>query len=298
MDTVNSLATEPSVTIMTQLAYTVIDSADNSLHKTSTLITGETEAIVVDAAFTRADGHRIAAEVLDSGKRLTTVVVTAGDPDFYFGAEVVADAFPDAVFVAPVDVIEHIQHSYEGKLKAWAHLGPNLPTRLVDIEPLTDSVLTVDGTSIEVRRGSDRLGDRAWYLFEPMSGSLVGGVLLFEGLHVWTADSATPELRTEWIRVLDQLEALAPTFVVAGHRTAGSPTDLTAIAHTRDYLGLFEKTVTDAADAAEAEATLLAAYPDAGLQIATLVPKMNRPMTATSATTPSTVPARPVQKPA
>jgi len=253
---------------MTQLAYTVIDSADSSLHKTSTLITGETEAIVVDAAFTRADGHRIAAEVLDSGKRLTTVLVTAGDPDFYFGAEVIADAFPDAVFLAPVDVIEHIQHSYEGKLQAWAHLGPNLPTRLVDIKPLAESVLIVDGTAIEVRRGSDRLGDRAWYLFEPTSRSLVGGVLLFEGLHVWTADSATPELRAEWIRVLDELEALAPTFVVAGHRTAGSPTDLTAIAHTRDYLGLFEKTVTDAADAAEAEATLLAAYPDAGLQIA------------------------------
>ncbi len=48
-------------------------------------------------------------------------------------------------------------------------------------------------------------------------------MLLFEGLHVWTADSATPELRAAWIRVLDDLEALAPTFVVAGHRVAGHP---------------------------------------------------------------------------
>ena len=183
------------------------------------LVTGETEALVVDAAFTRADGHRIVAEVLDSGKRLTTVVITAGDPDFYFGAEVIADAFPEAVFLAPADVIEHIQHSYQGKLQAWAHLGPNLPTRLVDLVPLTEPTLTVDGTTIEVRRGSDQLGDRAWYLFEPASRSLVGGVLLFEGLHVWTADSATPELRAEWIRVLDDLEALDPSYVVAGHRS-------------------------------------------------------------------------------
>ena len=253
---------------MSQLTYTVIDSADSSLNKTSVLVTGETEALVVDAAFTRADGHRIVAEVLDSGKRLTTVVITAGDPDFYFGAEVIADAFPEAAFLAPADVIEHIHHSYEGKLKAWAHLGPNLPTRLVDITPLTDTVLTVDDTSVEVRRGSDQLGDRAWYLFEPESRSLIGGVLLFEGLHVWTADSATPELRAEWIRVLDALEALQPTYVVAGHRIAGAPTDLTAIAHTREYLELFEKTVAASADAAEAEASLLAAYPDAGLKIA------------------------------
>lgn len=253
---------------MSQLTYTVIDSADSSLNKTSVLVTGDTEALVADAAFTRADGHRIVAEVLDSGKRLTAVVITAGDPDFYFGAEVIADAFPEASFLAPGDVIEHIQHSYEGKLQAWAHLGPNLPTRLVDITPLTDSVLTIDGTSVEVRRGSDQLGDRAWYLFEPESRSLIGGVLLFEGLHVWTADSATPELRAEWIRVLDELEALDPSFVVAGHRIADAPTDLTAIAHTRDYLRLFEKTVADAATAADAEASLVAAYPDAGLKIA------------------------------
>lgn len=253
---------------MSQLTYTVIDSADRSLNKTSVLVTGESEALVVDAAFTRADGHRIVAEVLDSGKRLTTVVITAGDPDFYFGAEVIADAFPEASFLAPADVIEHIHHSYEPKLKAWAHLGPNLPTRLVDITPLTDTALTVDDTSVEVRRGSDQLGDRAWYLFEPVSRSLIGGVLLFEGLHVWTADSATPALRAEWIRVLDELEALSPSFVVAGHRVAGAPTDLTAIAHTREYLELFEKTVAGSADAAEAEAALMEAYPDAGLKIA------------------------------
>jgi glyoxylase-like metal-dependent hydrolase (beta-lactamase superfamily II) len=253
---------------MNQLSYRVLDAADSSLNKTSVLVTGDTEGIVVDAGFTRADGHRIVAEVLDSGRRLTTVVITAGDPDFYFGAEVIADAFPEARFLAPADVIEHIAHSYEGKLQAWAHIGANLPTRLVDLETLTESMLTVDGTVLEVRRGSDLLGDRAWYLFEPFSRSLIGGVLLFEGLHVWTADSATPALRAEWIRVLDDLEALAPSYVVAGHRAAGTPTDMTAIAHTRDYLELFEKTVAASADAAEAEASLLAAYPDAGLQIA------------------------------
>ena len=131
---------------MSDLEYTVIDAADSSLNKTSVLVTGDTEALVVDAAFTRADGHRIVAEVLDSGKRLTTVVVTAGDPDFYFGAEVIADAFPEAVFLAPADVIEHIRHSYEGKLQAWAHLGPNLPTRLVELNAL-------DGA--HARRGRD-----------------------------------------------------------------------------------------------------------------------------------------------
>jgi glyoxylase-like metal-dependent hydrolase (beta-lactamase superfamily II) len=67
---------------MTTLSYSILDTAPSSLHKTSVLVTGETEALVVDAAFTRADGHRIVAAVLDSGRTLHTVVISAGDPDF------------------------------------------------------------------------------------------------------------------------------------------------------------------------------------------------------------------------
>ncbi|QCO98307.1 MBL fold metallo-hydrolase [Arthrobacter sp. 24S4-2] len=253
---------------MTPLNYTIIDAPDSSLNKTSVLVTGESEALLVDAGFTRADGHRIVARILDSGKSLQTVLITAGDPDFYFGAEVIAEAFPEARFLAPDDVIEHIKDTYEKKLVSWAHLGANLPSRLITIAPLTETRLTVDGVNLEVRRASKNLGDRAWFVYEPVDGVLLGGVLLFEGLHVWTADSPTREQREEWIRVLDSFEALNPSFVSAGHRTTGSPTDLTSIQHTRDYLRFFETTVADAPDAAAAETTLKAAYPDAGLGIA------------------------------
>ena len=256
---------------MTLLNYTIIDAPDSSLNKTSVLVTGESQALLVDAGFTRADGHRIVAAVLDSGKSLQNVLITAGDPDFYFGAEVIADAFPEAHFLAPDDVIEHIKDTYEKKLVAWAHLGANLPSRLVDIAPLTESEVTVDGVVLEIRRASENLGDRAWFVFEPAERVLVGGVLLFEGLHVWTADSPTQEQREEWIRVLDGFEALNPSFVSAGHRIAGSPTDQTSIGHTRDYLRFFETTVAEASDAAAAEAALKAAYPDAGLAIAAML---------------------------
>lgn len=247
--------------------YTVLDSSAGSLHKTSVIVREGSDALVVDAGFTRADGHRVVAALLDGGTAPSMVVITAGDPDFYFGAEVIADAFPAARFVAPADVIEHIAHSYEGKLKAWAHFGINLPTRLVQIDE-AESTITVGQTALELRHAGGSMGDRGWYLFEPTERALIGGVVLFEGLHVWTADSATPELRAGWIMALDDLQALRPTFVVAGHRTAEAPTDLTAIQHTRDYLHVFEKTIASSADAAEAEKTLLDAYPNAGLTIA------------------------------
>jgi glyoxylase-like metal-dependent hydrolase (beta-lactamase superfamily II) len=252
---------------MSEFTYTVLDFAASSLNKTSVIVSDDTESVVIDAAFTRADGHRIVAAVLDSGTRLTSVLITAGDPDFYFGAEVIADAFPEARFLAPADVIEHIARTYEGKLEAWAHLGSNLPTRLVEIEPFAGT-LTLGGRSLELRRASEELGDHAWFVFEPEQRTILGGVLLFEGLHVWTADTATRELREAWIAALDRLEALQPTYVVAGHRIADAPTDLTPIRHTRDYLRFFESAIAAAPDAAAAEKALIVQYPDAGLVVA------------------------------
>ncbi|WP_405607966.1 MBL fold metallo-hydrolase [Streptomyces sp. NBC_00076] len=235
-------------------------------NKTATLVTGESEALLVDAAFTRADGHRLAAEVLDSGKKLTTVYVSHGDPDFYFGAEVLADAFPDARFVATPIVIEHIRHSYEGKLKAWEALGPNLPTRLVDLTPLTGD-LTLEGHRFDLKGGPADLPDRH-YLWQAEHRAVLGGVLLFQQEHVWVADTPTPEDRSAWITLLDEMAALDPELVVPGHRLPDSPADASAITATRDYLLAFEEELGKAADGAALTEALVKRYPDNGMLIA------------------------------
>src|SRR3954452_22809717 len=101
---------------MGTLGFTVLDLdfPVGSKNKTATLITGEREALLVDAGFTRADGHRLVAEVLDSGKTLTQVFISHADPDYYWGAEVIADAFPDAQLLATPLVSAHIAEKYEG----------------------------------------------------------------------------------------------------------------------------------------------------------------------------------------
>ncbi|MCX2749252.1 hypothetical protein OOZ51_15725 [Arthrobacter sp. MI7-26] len=129
-------------------------------------------------------------------------------------------------------MIEHFKDTYEKKLVSWAHLGANLPSRLITIAPLTETYLTVDGVVLEIRQASTNLGDRAWFVYEPAERVLIGGVL-FEGLHVWTANSPTREQREEWIRVLDSFDPLNPSFVSAGHRVTGSLIDLTSIHHPR-----------------------------------------------------------------
>ncbi|WP_208117302.1 hypothetical protein [Streptomyces sp. NBC_00582] len=72
------------------LTYAVHTAGDTGLHKSSVLVTGEHEALLVDGRFTLAEQHRVLADVIDSGKELTTVVVTTADPDYYLGLEVMA----------------------------------------------------------------------------------------------------------------------------------------------------------------------------------------------------------------
>ncbi|THV38446.1 MBL fold metallo-hydrolase [Glycomyces buryatensis] len=233
--------------------------------KTATLITGESEALLVDAGFTRADGHRLVAEILDSGKSLTTVYVSHGDPDFYFGAEVLADAFPNARFVATAPVIDHIKHSYEGKLQAWASAGTNLPTRLVDLEVLDDDIV-LEGSRFELKGGVPGLADRH-YLWQADLRAVVGGVLVFSGQHVWTADTDT-DARSVWRGVLDEIEALDPALVVPGHRAPGADATVAAVRYTRDYLNEFEEVLKNAADGAAVTAELVKRHPDAELLVA------------------------------
>jgi glyoxylase-like metal-dependent hydrolase (beta-lactamase superfamily II) len=246
---------------MSTLDFTVLDLdfPVGSKNKTATLVTGEHDALLVDAGFTRADGHRLVAAILDSGKTLTTVFISHGDPDFYFGAEVVADAFPNVAFLATDHTIEHIQHSYEGKLKAWAALGANLPTRLVELEAVGD--LTLEGNRFELRGGPDR-----HYLWQAENRAILGGVLLFQREHVWVADTPEPAQRAAWITLLDEMAALDPSLVVAGHRLPDAPAD--AIAGTREYLVAFEEELANAADGAALTEALVKRYPDHGMLIA------------------------------
>ena len=235
-------------------------------NKTATLITGEKEALLVDAGFTRADGHRLVAEVLDCGKQLTKVFISHADPDYYWGAEVIADAFPDAELVATPLVIEHIRDAFEGKLKAWEPVGDNRPTRLVELSPLTGDII-FEGHRFELRGGHQTLPDRH-YLWQAEQHAILGGVLVFSNEHVWTADTATPAQRAAWIAVLDEMEALKPQLVVPGHRLPDAPADVSAISYTRDYLNIFEEILAAAPDGAAATEHLVARYPGSGMLIA------------------------------
>lgn len=251
------------------LTYSVHTAGDTGLHKSSVLVTGEREALLIDGQFTLAEQHRVLADIIDSGKELTTVVVTASDPDYYFGLEVIRQAFPNVRIVATTTTVERIKASWEKKLKTWAQLGKNLPSEVIIPDVLDGDRLSLEGHDFELRGGHPDLVWRTEYLWQPEDRAVVGGVLLFAGLHVWTADTATSRERSAWAETLAEMERLAPRLVVAGHRSADSPTDASVIAYTRTYLAEFEEELAKSGtDSETLKAALLKRYPDLGLLVA------------------------------
>lgn len=250
------------------LALKVLNADANSFHVNAVLVSGQQDAVLLDTGFSQADAHRIAAMVLDSGKTLKTIVVTAADPDYYFGAAALKQWFPDAKLVAPAPTLQKIRASADGKLQFWGpKLGGNAPKAVVLPEPMDGRSLQLEGRTIEVRGLDDTLPHRS-YLWIPSIRAVVGGVNVFGGLHVWTADTQGAEQRAAWQRKLAEIAALQPATVVPGHMAAGWPTDVSSIAWTQAYLARFEQALPKAADAAALKAEMSAAYPQAGLPIA------------------------------
>jgi hypothetical protein len=134
------------------------------------------------------------------------------------------------------------------------------------LEELDVSSLSVDGAAIEIV-DADGLANRR-YLWVPSLEAIFGGVMVFSGVHVWIADTATAELRAAWVKNLDAMAARKPRIVVAGHATADAPVDASAITYTRDYLIAFEEERAKAADSATLIAAMKKRYPNAGMDVA------------------------------
>lgn len=250
------------------LQLKVYNAEAGSFHVNSVLLSGEKEAVVIDAGFTRADAYRIAANVLDSGKQLKAIYVSQADPDYYFGVEVLKGLFPQAEVLASPAVVDRIKAKLPAKLAFWGpKMGGNAPQQPVVPQAFTGRQLTVDGEVLEIRGVDGVLAHRP-YVWIPSLRAIVGNIGVFGNLHVWTADTQQAAERQAWLRQLDEMAALQPAVVVPGHMQSGTPLDASNIRYTRDYLVRFESTAAASNNAAQLIESMKTAYPQAGLGIA------------------------------
>lgn len=250
------------------LTVQVYNADGGSFHVNAVLVSGKTEAVLLDTGFTRADALRIAAMVLDSKKTLTTVYISQADPDFYFGVDTLKQVFPQAKFVTTAPTRKKIEASLQGKLQLWGpRLGGNAPQSVSLPEVLTATTIKLEDQVIEIRGLDDALPGRS-YVWIPSIKTIAGGVNVFAGLHAWTADSPTVQERADWMKKLDGMLALQPQTVIPGHSLPDAPRDATQITSTKDYLARYEIELAKASNAAALIDAMKAAYPKSGLGIA------------------------------
>ncbi|TFV41505.1 MBL fold metallo-hydrolase [Bradyrhizobium frederickii] len=230
----------------------------------STLIYGERDAVLVDTFLTAGQSKTLLDWVASCGRDLTTIYVTHGHGDHFFGLAPLLDRFPQAKAVAVPEVVNEMkaQLAPESLDGFWRKRFPGeIADELVAAEPLAGGAFTLEGHELVVIDMGRTDTARSTALHVPSLDLIVAGDTVYNGIHPYLAETDT-QSRLEWIAALDRLEALKPRFVVAGHKKPDNDDDPRNIAETRRYLFDFNRLDKATASPRELYEAMLALHPD------------------------------------
>ncbi|GGK60271.1 MBL fold metallo-hydrolase [Amphritea balenae] len=245
------------------LTLKVFNPGDKSLFPvTSTLITGPTEAVLIDAQFQRDDAQSVLKMIQESGKELKTIYISHGDPDFYFGLDVISDAYPNASIVSSPETLKHIRATIDRKIGYWGPiLGKNAPQKTIIPSLLKSNTLTVDGEELNII-GLNGQDPKHTFVWIPSIKTVTGGVIVYEKMHVWMADNQTAESRDKWLHSLDRMLSLEPEKIVPGHYSGTSSMNTEAIEFTQQYIRTFEDSAIAAKSSMELAEEMNKKFPE------------------------------------
>ncbi len=94
---------------------------------------------------------------------------------------------------------------------------------------------------MEILRDLQGDTDENTMLWLPGQKTLLAGDVLFNDMHVYTAETDVTA-RKRWLNTLKKVRELKPAVVIPGHSKVGAPLDATsAVAFTERYLLVFEE---------------------------------------------------------
>jgi glyoxylase-like metal-dependent hydrolase (beta-lactamase superfamily II) len=227
----------------------VVTSKDDQFWTNSVIVEGAHEVMLVDAQLTRTNAERVLQEIKETHKPLSLIYITHEHADHFLGLEVFKEAYPGVRIIAASAVLRRIHEVYQEKIDKWKQLlVSDAATHVVPIDPFDGSTITFDGFNIEVLKHIRGDTDENTMLWIPGQRILIGGDVVFNDMHVYTAETDS-QARRKWLSSLKTIGALQPSVVVPGHSKAGAPLDAsTAVAFTEKYLLVFEEELKSAKD--------------------------------------------------
>jgi glyoxylase-like metal-dependent hydrolase (beta-lactamase superfamily II) len=230
----------------------------------STLIYGIKDAVLVDAYMTNKQANALADWVASKRKNLTTIYITHGHGDHWFGVGTLLERFPNARVVATPNTVKVMRQnaSAEALDGAWKPGFPGqIPDKLVIAEELKGNVIDLEGHELVVVELGHTDTDNTTCLYVPSIGLVVAGDAAYNDVHLYLAES-NAQKRQEWISALDKIESLNPRAVVASHKRPENDDNPRIIEETRQYIRDFDRLAETTTTTQELYDKMLELYPN------------------------------------
>jgi glyoxylase-like metal-dependent hydrolase (beta-lactamase superfamily II) len=233
---------------------------------TSTLVCGSSEAVLIDAQHISTDVAALGELIERTGRRLTTIYVTHGHADHWYGAGELVARFPGARVVATAPVLEYIHQAAEVESQQWATMfGDRVAKPTAVPEALDGLTLELEGYElqiVEVGQGDIR---PSTVMHIPAIDAVVAGDVVYNQIHAMLGLSG-PGGWERWLQSLDAIEKLKAQMIVAGHKKPESSDREVhrMLDETRSYISDFAQGAQSLDSAEELVQLMKSKYPDFG----------------------------------
>jgi glyoxylase-like metal-dependent hydrolase (beta-lactamase superfamily II) len=202
----------------------------------STLIYGDADAVLTDPPMTTDQAHALGDWVAAKGRNVTDIFITHGHGDHWFAAGPLAERFGARV-VASAGTIAQMRASVATRPVLWDKIYSGIPPTPVTAVTVPENRLLLEGHELMIVEVGSTDSDDTSVLHIPDLELVVAGDAIYNGVHMYLAQTAIVGGFGPWREAIDKVEALLPRHVVAGHQNSRLDDDAArTIAETRRYL--------------------------------------------------------------
>jgi glyoxylase-like metal-dependent hydrolase (beta-lactamase superfamily II) len=207
----------------------------------STLIYGGRDAVLTDPGLTEEQARVLGDWLASKDRNVTDIFISHGHGDHWFAAGLLAERFGARV-VASAGTIEQMRLNAATRALLWDKVYTGIPPTPVTAVTVPDNRLTLEGHELVIVEVGDTDSADTTVLHIPDLELVVAGDVIYNGVHMYLAQSVIVGGFGPWRSAIDKVEALKPRYIVAGHQNKQLDDDAErTIAETRRYLDAAEE---------------------------------------------------------